>query len=401
MAMRYIVLRADRPFDVYGGGIADRWLRAPAPDVLTLEAFDGRETDGGALRADPHNAAVMDADAILHLVEPKEMAAAPADPATWPLQSVGGERVAEGVVAVGAHQSAHTGQGVSLAVLDTGVDVAHPVFKGLTIAARNFTGSGGPNDVADAKGHGTHCAGTACGRVVAGVRVGVAPGVAKLCAGKVLGDDGRGTLEMLLKALHWAVVDEKAAVVSMSLGYDLPGNIQRLTARGMTVTDASAIVLRQHAEILKGISTLRAYLESQSPAVVFVAASGNESDRPRSVLPASLPAAELVAVGAVGASPGGPKPWSVARFSNSRARVVAPGVQVLSAAPGGGWAVSSGTSMATPHAAGVAALWVEQLRNAGQLAVPDSVRTALIANARANDVDGDLDAVGNGLVQAP
>jgi subtilisin family serine protease len=198
--------------------------------------------------------------------------------------------------------------------------------------------------VRDNVGHGTHCAATICAAPVGDIRVGVASGVVKLCVAKVLGKNG-GTLEMLLKGLFWAVLEQKASVVSMSLGYDLAGDTRRLIAKGVDSALAGQAAMRQQSDIIKGISTLRAFLESQSPNVVFVAATGNESERPRFVLDASLPAAELFSVGAVSLTGA---QWDIAPFSNGRAQVVAPGVNVLSAAPGGGWAVMSGTSMATP-----------------------------------------------------
>lgn len=401
MPTRYLVLRSDRPLDSGRAGTADRWFRGPGPELLSIETYDGHERDGGSLRADPQNAAVMDAETILQLVEPKVRGMTLADPAACPLFAVGGERVTAGVVTVGAHVSEFTGQGVTLAVLDTGVDSTHPVFQGLTIERKNFTNAGAPNDVSDKNGHGTHCAGTASGRVVNGLRVGVAPGIAKLCAGKVLDDRGSGTLEMLIRGIFWAVVDGGAMVVSMSLGYDLPGNAKRLIERGVDPELATAAAMRRQADIMKGIATLRTHLEWHRPSVMLVAATGNESRRPRMVLPASLPASELFPVGAVGPSQDDASDWTVADFSNSRAQVVAPGVDVLSAAPGGGWASMSGTSMATPHVAGVAALWVQKLRDEGNLGMPDVVRSMLTTSADRKRVVGDLDAVGHGIVQAP
>jgi hypothetical protein len=114
----------------------------------------------------------------------------------------------------------------------------------------------------------------------------------KLCVGKVLGSLG-GTLEMLLRGLCWAVLEQKASVVSMSLGYDLAGNTKRMIAKGVDPALAAQAAMRLQSDLIKGISTLRAFLESQSPNVVFVAATGNESERPSFVLDAGLPAAEF------------------------------------------------------------------------------------------------------------
>jgi subtilisin family serine protease len=204
---------------------------------------------------------------------------------------------------------------------------------------------------------------------------------------------------MLLKGMFWAVLEHKASVVSMSLGYDLAGNTKRMVAKGVDAALAANAAMRQQSDIIKGIGILRTFLESQSPNVVFVAATGNESRRPQFVLDTGLPAAELFSVGAVGPAGGG---WDIAPFSNGRAQVVAPGVDVLSASPGGGWALMSGTSMATPHAAGVAALWTERLRNEGSLGVPEAVRSALKANAsRQPLLCKEVGAIGAGMIQAP
>ena len=393
MSTRYLVLRANKPSsESFQYASLGAW--SDPTNGLTIEV---REEDLGELRADPRNIEVVDSDIVLSLLKPTARAVT-STPSLIEAESV---QLPPGLHALGAHTTHCSGDGVTVAVLDTGIDVDHPVFQGARICPRNFTKEGSDSDVSDTSGHGTHCAGTICGRTVNGVRVGVAPGISKLCVGKVLGTGG-GTLEMLIQAMYWAVIVEKADVVSLSLGYDLPGNFERLIRTGLRTELAAQVVLRQQSQIIKSVSTLCAFLETQSPNVVFVAATGNESDRPGFTLDAGLPAAELFGVGAVGRSAVSTGRWEVARFSNGLARVVAPGVDVLSAAKGGGWEVMSGTSMATPHVAGVAALWVEHLRTKKALSVPHSVCSTLqVTTDRELLVTTDTSAIGAGMVKAP
>jgi subtilisin family serine protease len=135
--------------------------------------------------------------------------------------------VAWGVKAVGADTSPFSGDGVVVAVLDTGIDASHPAFAGVDIIQKDFTGEGNR----DENGHGTHCAGTVFGRTTNGTQIGVAPGVKNALIGKVLGTEGGGSSDQIASAIQWAV-NNGANVVSMSLGIDFPGLVKRLETGG-------------------------------------------------------------------------------------------------------------------------------------------------------------------------
>jgi subtilisin family serine protease len=305
-----------------------------------------------------------------------------------------------GVDAVGALESPFTGAGVTVAVLDTGIDAAHEAFRGLRITQRDFTGEGD----GDADGHGTHCAGTIAGRDVNGYRYGVAPGVEELLVAKVLGAEG-GSTAALMRAMLWAL-EAGADVMSMSLGLDFPGLVARWTDDGLPLEPATSRALEGYRDTLRLFGTLADVLRAAGPyggSALVLAATGNESRR-RATTPYTLgvspPAGSegFVAVGALERTRDGL--LDIAEFSNAGATVAAPGVDILSARAGGGFAEMSGTSMAAPHAAGVAALWAEALlSSAGRIDVG-----ILLARLTGNseDVEGVAAAdAGAGLVRAP
>jgi subtilisin family serine protease len=311
--------------------------------------------------------------------------------------------VSWGLTAVGADASGRDGSGVVPAILDTGIDATHPAFAGVTLVEEDFSGSG----TGDRQGHGTHCAGTVFGRDVDGVRIGVARGVSRALIGKVLGDDGSGDSDMLFRGMQWAT-QQGAQVISMSLGFDFPGLVKRLTDDGWPVDLATSRALEAYRANLRMFDAIMEMIAAQvefTGGVVVVAAAGNESKRqvdPDYEIGVSLPAAAdgVVSTGAVGRSPAG---LVVAPFSNTFPQIVGPGVGVLSAKAGGGLVSFSGTSMATPHAAGISTLWWHEVRESPLPATSNTVTSRLLANASFGSLAADVDIAdrGVGLIQAP
>jgi subtilisin family serine protease len=275
-----------------------------------------------------------------------------------------------GVQAVQATTSPFTGRGVRVAVLDTGLDLAHPDFAGRTVTAESFVE--GVTSAQDGHGHGTHCAGTACGPRVppAGPRYGVAP-EAELYVGKVLSDEGSGDDGGILAGIDWAVANG-CAVVSMSLGADVTEAHPPYSAAGRRALEQGSLV---------------------------IAAAGNNADRRAGefgFVGAPANSVEIVAVGALDASL--VTAWFSARSlpaPGGEVDVAGPGVDVLSTWPmPTRYETISGTSMATPHVAGLAALWAEATGRRGQ------ELWATLTQAARRLTEPSVD-VGSGLVLAP
>lgn len=219
------------------------------------------------------------------------------------------------------------GAGVKVAVLDTGIAITHPDLRDAVLKTKDFTKSRA--GVNDSQGHGTHCAGIIGARENATGVVGVAPECGFLI-GKVLGDDGSGSLTAVAAGIDWAV-EQGAHVISMSLGSP------------------------------QGHPTLKAAVDRAVAAGVFVVcAAGNEGPSLDTVgYPAMYP--NVVSVGAIDQN------RRIAGFSSrgTRVDVCAPGVDILSDYPPRNLAKLSGTSMATPFVAGVVALMVAKHREFG------------------------------------
>lgn len=218
------------------------------------------------------------------------------------------------------------GEGVRVAILDTGIAPTHPDLEPAIELAQDFTGSSsGWSDVA---GHGTHCAGVIAARDNDGGVVGIA-NLCSLLIGKVLGDDGSGASSWIAKGIRWAA-DNKADIISMSLGSPYPD--QQIKA---------------------------AIDYAVAKNIIIICAAGNEGPGDNTTgFPGSFP--NVISVGAIDQSK------RIAMFS-SRGKVdlAAPGVNILSDWPPRAVASLSGSSMACPHVTGTAALILAKHRKFG------------------------------------
>ena len=261
--------------------------------------------------------------------------------------------------------------GVDVAVIDTGIDLDHPDLS--VVGGRNCS-TGRSFD--DGNGHGTHVAGTIAARDDTQSVVGVAPG-ARLYAVRVLNNAGSGSWSSVICGVDWVTANASTIeIANMSLG----GSGSEPSGSGCTTGDAL------HDAICRSVAS----------GVTYAVAAGNSSQDARNFVPAAYD--EVITVSALAdfdGQPGGlgsPTCRSdvddtFADFSNFGADVdlIAPGVCILSTWRRGGYATVSGTSMASPHVAGAAALY--KANNSG--ASPSQVKTALQNAGNTNWDNGD------------
>lgn len=205
--------------------------------------------------------------------------------------------------------------------------VAIPRSRASSSSKRTSPGEGDRDD----NGHGTHCPGTIFGQDVAGLRIGVAPGVGKALIGKVLGATGGGSTEGIVQAAQWAI-NNGANVISLSLGIDFPGMVQRLIeVHDFPADPATTKALEAYRLNINLFGSLATMAKAQSAAFgtasILVAAAGNESKRdqnPEHDIAAATPAAAegFYSVGALGKVPSG---FEVAGFSNTGSNKSGPG----------------------------------------------------------------------------
>jgi subtilisin len=273
-----------------------------------------------------------------------------------------------------AHARGVTGSGVKVAVIDTGIDYTHPDLSQNYAGGWDFVNN--DNDPMDDYGHGTHVAGTIAATYNAVGVVGVAPDV-ELYALKVLDDTGSGWWSDVIAALQYAV-DHGIQVTNNSYAGDSP-------------TDPSA----------PEPVALRAAFDSAAAAgVLHVAAAGNYGNAGGTGDNVPYPARfeSVIAVAAIDESDSRPS------FSSTGPAVelAAPGVLIYSTTLGGGYGFASGTSMASPHAAGAAALVISAgiSDGNGNGRVNDEVRTILTQSADDLGAAGRDTLYGWGLVNA-
>ncbi|MFD7860741.1 S8 family serine peptidase [Streptomyces sp. NPDC059783] len=273
-----------------------------------------------------------------------------------------------------AWEAGLTGKGVKVAVLDTGYDASHPDLASRVTESKSFIAG---QEVADRHGHGTHVSSTVGGSGAAsdGKEKGVAPD-ATLAVGKVLSDEGYGDESQIIAGMEWAAKDIKAKVISMSLGSDT----------GSDGTDPMA----------QAVNTL-----SAETGALFVIAAGNAYNPGTIGSPGAADSA--LTVGAVdaddrraGFSSQGPRLGD----NGLKPDVSAPGVDILAARSSlvegsGAYTTMSGTSMATPHVAGMAALVAQEH--------PDwtgrQLKDALMSSSKR--LDASAYAIGAGRVSVP
>ncbi|WP_063810438.1 S8 family peptidase [Kibdelosporangium phytohabitans] len=274
-------------------------------------------------------------------------------------------------------QSGLDGTGTTVAVVDTGIDEQHPDLRGKVADTANFTDE---PDAGDGYGHGTHVASIIAGTGSAsgGRYRGVAPG-AKLLSAKVFDSSGQAPASQVMAGMQWAA-EHGAKVVNLSLGGPVPDGADELSELVDTLTERTG--------------------------ALFVVAAGNSGSAPATVESPGV-AASALTVGAVDREDK-PAPFASRgpRSGDAMAKpeIVAPGVGIVAARASGTsmgdpvgeqYTAASGTSMATPHVSGAAAILAQKFPRWRA----DRLKNALAASAK--DAGQDWYAQGNGRLDIP
>ena len=272
-------------------------------------------------------------------------------------------------------QNGITGKGVTICIVDTGIDLVHPDFAGRIADTHDFTSEG----VTDLHGHGTHCAGIAAGAGAAsnGKYKGVAP-EATLIVAKVLASNGSGSTSDVMAGVEWAV-QHAAHVISLSLGSD--GACDGSDALSQT---CDAAMQKGHVVCVAAGNAGPGAGTVGSPGCAHDAITIGATDDSDVIAPFSSrgPTAD-----------GRTKPdvcFPGTRITSARAKGTSMGHVVDDF-----YTSASGTSMATPHASGTCAL----LRQAHPAATPAQIKTALMHSAK--NIGQDANTMGAGRADVP
>lgn len=273
-----------------------------------------------------------------------------------------------GLQASGVSSTDASAADIRIAVLDSGFDLAHPDFQGRNPLARSFVP--GAATVQDGFGHGTHVIGTCCGprRVNSYSRAYGIANDAALLVGKVLDDDGGYQDEWVIAGISWALANG-ADIVSMSLGAFVFGGMGHVTAYehiAQKALNANCLVIAAAGNTRNGA----VYSPANCPSILAVGAVDRRLD--------------LANFSSIGINPNG-----------GEVNLVGPGIEVHSSRPmTARYGKMQGTSMATPHVSGCAALWAQATGLRGR-----ELWEQLKSSAR--PVGLPTQQGGAGLVQAP
>ncbi|GAB4216531.1 MAG: S8 family peptidase [Roseiflexaceae bacterium] len=317
-----------------GNGIATKYVYDKA-----LNGFTAKLTlnQVAALKRNP-NVATIEQDQIVSL-------AATQSPVTWGLDRIDQRNRPLS----GSYTYNTTASTVNVYVIDTGIQTSHPQFGGRAAVAYDALGGNGQ----DCQGHGTHVAGT-----IGGSTYGVAKGV-RLWAVRVLGCNGSGSTSGIINAVNWLASNHrKPAVANMSLG------------GGYSASLNSAVTNMINAGVFTAV------------------AAGNENQNACNVSPASASGTITVA-----ASDSSDRKASFSNYGGC-VDIYAPGVSITSAWINSGTNTISGTSMASPHVAGVGALYKATYGDAAA----STIISWIVNNSTTNVISGNVTGTPNRLL---
>jgi subtilisin len=311
-----------RLVESHGGGVKRSFWLVPA-----IAASVPENSIGPLSKA--RGVTVVEPDGEFHIIDHEAgLAAELVD--TWGVQHIGA-----GEVHGPDHAPMIVGTGVGVAVLDTGIDYDHPEFDGIYAGGYDFHNH--DNDPLDDNGHGTHVSGTvAAARDGKGV-VGAAPDV-HLYALKTMSDRGSGSFSSVIDALQWCVA-HNVAVAKDEKPADVP----------ILVTNHSYGSSRNPGRVVQ-----EAFDNSYAAGILHVAAAGNSGNPRGNGNNVGYPARYDSVIAVAATDQENNRAWWSS--TGPDVELSAPGVVIFSTVPGGGYDSWSGTSMASPHVAGVAAL---------------------------------------------